>query len=1026
LDQNGNVIQTYSCASLPGCQGLLFAVSVDPDGTSFWTGDSISGDVWQIDIATGQVLQTFQTNPGLLYGLSVDGQLMAATSPTVIASTPTTLSVQPVTSDFSSPTPVSAVLTNPNTGTPISGEPVTFTLNGSETCTATTDDTGTATCVITPGEPSSSYTLTASFSGDSSQSTPVGSTSTSSTFVVNPDTSSVTYTGPPSAVNGTTPSVGATLTTNTPTPGTPLSNQPVSFTVGSGGGNPQTCSGTTDDNGDVSCTLPTLDQPVTDTSVTVSYSGGPYDSPVTATTPFTVTEPTTLTVHSATGDFSDSTMVSGTLTDSVSNQPIAGEQVTLTLDSNENCSAATDANGIASCNVTPSEPEGTYPLTGTFGGDTTHPLQLMPSNGQSTFDVTLEETGLTYTGATVAQNGQPLSVSGVLTSDEVGGPPIVGRTVTFTLGSGTTAQTCSAVTDPTGTANCTIASVEQSPGPIPVTDTFVGDNYYLSASAASTVNLPEGTQLTVNPTGGTYNGSTPITGTLVNTYTNQPVPNEPVTLTVNGTQSCTADTNAAGQATCSVTPTEAAGTYPLTGTFPGDTTTGPQLLPTNTTSTFTETTAPTTFTYTGPTTLTNGGSTTLTGVLTSSEPTPGTPVGGQPVTITIGSGSTSQSCSGTTNAAGQVSCTIVKVNQSSCSVTVGATFAGNSYYQSSKASVTATVQTPTTLTVSAGTATYASSTTLKGTLTNSVTGAPIAGQTVTLTLNGLQSCTAATNASGVASCSVTIGEAAGSYSVTGGYAGGSTCGLPCLGASNGSNTFVVTKATTSVTNTSPPYAVTGMPITLTGTVTTSAGSGPGGQPVTLTLGSGSTAQSCTGTASPTGVVSCTISNVNQTAGTVPVTVTYGGNGYYQSSSTSATETTASLPSSGGFVVGDLTADRTVSGSPVNGTSVNFWGSQYWKNNSYSGVVNAPASMKGYISNAPSLSCGVNWTSNPGNSSNPPSTVPVNMVTVVASTITQSGSTELGNIKHLVIVQTEAGYGPAPGHDGNGKIIATIC
>ena len=38
LDQNGNVIQTYSCSSLPGCQGQLFAVAVDPSGTSFWTG----------------------------------------------------------------------------------------------------------------------------------------------------------------------------------------------------------------------------------------------------------------------------------------------------------------------------------------------------------------------------------------------------------------------------------------------------------------------------------------------------------------------------------------------------------------------------------------------------------------------------------------------------------------------------------------------------------------------------------------------------------------------------------------------------------------------------------------------------------------------------------------------------------------------------------------------------------------------------------------------------------------------------
>ena len=239
MDPNGNVIQTYSCASLPGCQGLLFAVSVDPDGTSFWTGDSVSGDVWQIDIATGQVLQTFQTNPGYLYGLSVDGQLMAATSPPPVTSTPTALSVQPVQGNFSSPTPVSAILTNPDTNAPISGETVTFTLNGSETCMGTTDDTGTATCVITPGEPSSSYTLTASFSGDTTTTTPLGSDSSSSSFNVNPDTTSVTDTGPTTAVNGTTPTVGATLTTNTPTPDTPLANQVVNFTVGSGGATPR-------------------------------------------------------------------------------------------------------------------------------------------------------------------------------------------------------------------------------------------------------------------------------------------------------------------------------------------------------------------------------------------------------------------------------------------------------------------------------------------------------------------------------------------------------------------------------------------------------------------------------------------------------------------------------------------------------------------------------------------------------------------------------------------------------------------
>jgi hypothetical protein len=49
-----------------------------------------------------------------------------------------------------------------------------------------------------------------------------------------------------------------------------------------------------------------------------------------------------------------------------------------------------------------------------------------------------------------------------------------------------------------------------------------------------------------------------------------------------------------------------------------------------------------------------------------------------------------------------------------------------------------------------------------------------------------------------------------------------------------------------------------------------------------------------------------------------------------------------------------------------------------------------------------------------------------MVVIVGSTINQSGSTEYGDIKHLVVVHTQPGYGPAPGHDGWGQIIATIC
>ena len=216
--------------------------------------------------------------------------------------------------------------------------------------------------------------------------------------------------------------------------------------------------------------------------------------------------------------------------------------------------------------------------------------------------------------------------------------------------------------------------MNQSPGPIPVTDTFAGDAYYQTASASSTVNLPEGTQVSVTPTTGTYGGSTTVSATLDNTYTGQPVPGEPVTLTVNGTQSCNGTTGATGVATCSITPNEPAGSYSLTASFPGDSSSTPQLLSSSVSSSFTVTQAPTTFTYTGTTSVTNGQPATLSGVLTTSEPSAGTDVSGRTVTYTIGSGTSLQSCTATTNASGAASCTIAVVNQTSGSVGISASF----------------------------------------------------------------------------------------------------------------------------------------------------------------------------------------------------------------------------------------------------------------------------------------------------------------------------------------------------------------
>lgn len=163
--------------------------------------------------------------------------------------------------------------------------------------------------------------------------------------------------------------------------------------------------------------------------------------------------------------------------------------------------------------------------------------------------------------------------------------------------------------------------------------------------------------------------------------TGTPISGQTITLMLNGTQPCTATTGSNGKASCTVTPTEAAGTYPVTGNFAGNTATAPQLLSSGGSNNFVVTKAPTTLTYTGPTSVTSGQSLTLTSTLTSN----GVPVSGQPIVMTLGSGKTAQSCTGTTNSSGLASCAI-SVNQVTGSVVVTVSYAGNSYYQSSSAS----------------------------------------------------------------------------------------------------------------------------------------------------------------------------------------------------------------------------------------------------------------------------------------------------------------------------------------------------
>lgn len=59
-----------------GANGNWFALNLDPDGKSFWSGDASNGEVAQFDIAGGTVLQSRLTcGSNCLFGLSINGEI---------------------------------------------------------------------------------------------------------------------------------------------------------------------------------------------------------------------------------------------------------------------------------------------------------------------------------------------------------------------------------------------------------------------------------------------------------------------------------------------------------------------------------------------------------------------------------------------------------------------------------------------------------------------------------------------------------------------------------------------------------------------------------------------------------------------------------------------------------------------------------------------------------------------------------------------------------------------------------------
>jgi len=303
--------------------------------------------------------------------------------------------------------------------------------------------------------------------------------------------------------------------------------------------------------------------------------------------------------------------------------------------------------------------------------------------------------------------------------------------------------------------------------------------------------------------------------------------------------------------------------------------------------------------------------------------------------------------------------------------------------------------------------------TLSATLTLSGTSTPLANQTITFSL-GTQSCRGVTSTTGTAACTLTLNQIAGPYTANASFAGSDV-----LQASSASAQLTITREETTLSYTGDTVIADQTPAHLSGVLPEDGLVPIAGRTVVFTLGTSGSAQTCTAMTNAAGAAACTIFPVNQPSGTGVVAGNFAGDAFYLPSSASTTTIIFAFLSQGAFVLSDTTA--------VVGPTVEFWGADWSRQNVLSGGI-VPNAFKGFAStistNPPT--CGDTWLSTPSNSSKPPDTLPPFMGVLVSTTVGTSGSTVSGNVPKIVVVKTNAGYAPDPGHPGTGALVAVYC
>jgi hypothetical protein len=458
-------------------------------------------------------------------------------------------------------------------GSPLSGEPLSLSM-GSQSCTTgATDGSGDASCQITITQGSGQYPATAQFAGDADWSAAVAST----TFTVDQAPTQLTYTGATSGPDGAPATLSAHLTAN----GSDLAGEVVSLSLD---GN--SCTGTTDSFGVASCSVTPTEAPGS-YAIAAHFADGADYLPSDATGTFTVTAPPSTTTQAG----PVAPVLAGTtaaLTATVTPAAATGP-VTFSTGGKTLCTA-TLSTGAASCAATFAQP-GSYTVTARYGGNGVYPpssgtttvlvYALAPGGGSFVVGDKSASGSVTFWGAQWAKVN---ALSGGPAPDAFKGFALNGATCggTWSTDPGNSspppagplpAYMAVLVTSNSAKAGSTIYGNTVAIVIVQTNAGYKNDPGHAGTGTVVATLCTGSATLTKPATKTTYTGATQgktgSSATLSSTLTDgagNPLSGEIVTLTL-GTLSCTDKTDAKGNASCNVTVTQGAGTYPVSATF---------------------------------------------------------------------------------------------------------------------------------------------------------------------------------------------------------------------------------------------------------------------------------------------------------------------------------------------------------------------------------------------------------------------------------------------------------------------------